>query len=311
MVEKINIGQELEVEVLVNRISTKLAKNGTEYQQLFCRDKDGIEFRMNHFDNTLCYQLPIVIKASVRVEEYLGNKTYTTKSVECSNTEIKEFMPKGSIDVKKAYAEIVKILGKMRPSLSRIVCGVILKEPRFKTAALNSEGAYARPSGVLEATYRLVFLANKTSSIMVGLDKDLMIAGAMLYYIGCIDTVTDVYTETEDAILLGDLLLTQEKVIRAIKDEEDKKVDKKGNELPPLVPQDTKMLLNILNAGASNYGTATFPEATALRYLSTVVLAVEDQMDALKCASYGDSVRDKKGRLLYKAVKEEGANGVS
>lgn len=293
MFEKLNIGTQQTLDVLVTRVLMKTSRNDSQYQQLIVRDIDGVEVKINHFDNILAYNLPVVLTITVQVDEYQGNKTFSTKSVAQSQADIRDFMPKGTIDVQKTYKAICKLLqdmAKTRPSLSRIVCEVLKNENRFKIAAMNPDGAYARPSGVLEATYKLITMASIVTQIM-GLDKDLMMAGACLYYIGYIDTVTEQYTATDEAVLLGATVITSAKVYNAVKRLEE-------NGAKELVPEDSKLLLSILNPAGS--GTTNFPEATALRCLSNLILNVEDQVDRLKVTPEGELVRDRKGRPLYK-----------
>lgn len=300
MFEKLNIGETVEVDVLVTRMVTKTGKNNSSYQQLTVRDTDGVEAKINHFDTPLAYEVPVVLNLTIQVNEYQGNKTYHAKSVAPSQVEMQQFMPQGSIDVKKTYKAIADLLtgmAKTRPSLSRIVCAALKKETRFKVAAMNPEGAYARPSGVLEATYRLLLVANTTANIM-GLDKDLMMAAACLYYIGYVDTVTDNYTATDAAVLLGAPVMTYAKVSNTIQALIE-------SEAPELIPSDTQLLLSVLSGASS--GTATFPEATALSYLSNCILNVEEQTEKLKSAQAGEVVKDRKGRPLFKRRDETSA----
>lgn len=294
MLEKFNIGEERDIDVLVLKILGKQGKN-TEFQQIVVRDSDGVEAKINHFDNPLQYQCPVVLSLHIVVGEYMGNRTYTAKGVKESAGKIQDFLPQCRINIQKTYSNICKVLKRMRPSLSRIVCNVLQTNQAFKTSPLQTEGAYARPGGIMEATYRLMSLAS-TVGQMMHLDHDLMVAAACVLYVGYTDTVNELYEETSTAKLLGAEMLTVTKVANSIQ-------ALQAANTPDLNEGDTTLLLSILS---NDKNAATFPEATAIRYLSNLVLNVEDQIEALVPIGDGEFINRHKSRSLYK--REGGQN---
>lgn len=71
---------------------------------------------------------------------------------------------------------------------------------KFLTLPLNPSGAFARQGGILEATVKLMAVA---SAGQHGLDRDLLMAAAALYYSGHFDTVDAGYNNTVTYLMYG------------------------------------------------------------------------------------------------------------
>lgn len=84
----------------------------------------------------------------------------------------------------------------------------------FKTAPLTASDSYSRVAGLMEATYKLMCLANTTAETMK-LKKDLMLAAASVYYIGNVDMVNAEYHPTKDVALIGFDIAAHDKLVVA------------------------------------------------------------------------------------------------
>lgn len=268
---ELKIGETPNVLVMLKAIESAESSNGV-YQKLIVRDKFDHEMTIFNFGGlNIPEKAPAVVKMGIMVKEYRGEPSLQFVNFQpVENGKLEDFLPKAYVNYREAWSEIVKPIGQIRPGLKAVVQQVLkVDQSAFLSKALSGNKGFSRRCGILEATLKLMKSAI-TVSETCGLDKDLMVAGAALYFIGHVDTIDGAFNMTEDDTLLGAGVLAQNKVITQVqallqlhpKDEELKK---------ELTGKDVKLLSHILLSRSRGLNTA-IPEAVALRHLSMVVI---------------------------------------
>lgn len=146
----------------------------------------------------------------------------------------------------------------------------------FKIKALGPYKAFSRRNGILEATVKLTKLADFASQIL-NLDRDLMLAGAMMYYVGYIDCMDDAFNITADDILIG----AGTNAANRIKTQVQKILSGNDEQLKMSVDMtDVKLLCHMVMSRYKGIQPAT-AEAYALRYLDAMITEVDSVETAL------------------------------
>lgn len=279
-IKDLQVGKTDDIIVLVRSISTLKMKSGEPYQKVIVRDQDGREATFIQFDALLKITPPAVVKARVEVVKYGASVSMKIrKCTECTETEkygIGTFLPKPHINAKEAWSSVEKAVKSIRPGLARIVCAIISdNRNKFLSLPLNQTGAFARQSGILEATIMIMEIAEKCACTQ-GLDRDLLMAGAVLYYSGNFDTIDNGYNLTVADLMYGPSAVAAHKVqmksmVLADSDEKAK------NEISE---EDVMMLCHILMARGNSVVPA-IPEALALKHIDLMVHGIEEMNKAL------------------------------
>ena len=269
-IRNIALGNTEEMLVLVKRIENAISSTGLPYQKLLVRDTDGNEVTVMNFEDKITAKAPFTAVVNISADDYRSSVSYKTKgSVKIeSQDNFRSFLPKGHIQERDSWNELVRMSKDIRPVLRKLVGGVLMNcKDKFKEMPLSVQ-SYARQNGILEATLKLTKAASAMADIMQ-LDKDLMLAGAMLYYVGAVDLMDDACNETAADTLIGISVASHDKLTKVIfsimmgNDEETKKLLQDGKD-------DIEKLNHILLSRLRGLPTAT-PEALALRHLDTIV----------------------------------------
>lgn len=278
-IKDLQVGADQDIILLVKSIENSESINGP-YQKLVVRDKfDHEEVVMNFSQAQLHVQPPVVLKFRIKTEEYKSGISYQFMSfLPVENARVDDYLPKSQINQADSWNYLVQTSKILRPGLKKIVGRVLsASSADFKAKALTPHKAFARKNGILEATCQLVKLAISTSETL-GLDKDLMVAGAMIYYIGYVDCLDSGFMSTADEVLIGPGNLAYEKVMSQIwsilsSENEDVKLT--------LDMQDLKLLCHIL---LSRYrgNSPSIPEAYVLRNLDSILMETDAMKTALK-----------------------------
>lgn len=297
-IKDIEVGKTDDIIVLLKSISLQKSKSGSPYQKIIVRDRDGRQATFIQFDTFINIKPPAVVRARVMAVQY--DSGISIRIRECAKTDecgIGPFLPKPHIEAKEAWSHVVRTVKSIRPGLGRIVCSIISENRnKFLTLPLHPSGAFARQSGILEATVKLLVLSEITAG-QQGLDRDLMLAAAILYYSGHFDTVDSGYNQTVAGVMYGPSAIAAHKVqmksmTLAASDREAK------NEISQ---EDVLMLCHILTAGGNSV-TPAIPEAAALIHLDRLLQEVDEMNESLADAEDMISVDPNHfNRFLYKA----------
>lgn len=270
-INDIKVGKMDDIIVMVKSINTLTAKNGNTYQKLVVRDREGVEETFIQFDCILDIPTPIIMKITVECSEYGANLAFKIKeSIETDEFTMDDFLPKAHVNNKAEWSKIVKATKTIRPSLCRVVCAIIGEDKnRFMAFPLNPTGAFARKSGNIEATSKLMELAEVVAK-QNSLDRDLIVSAAILYYNGSLETVDEGYSSTVTNLMFGPAVSgytkVQLKAAELIAGSEEAR-----NEIDS---QDIMMLGHIL-AVRDGHVKPAFPEAAALAQLDKMIQEVD------------------------------------
>lgn len=269
-IKKLEVGKQQEVKIVVKSAENAVSRNGDKYQKVTVRDNNNHEAVFFNFNEEIVGKFPFVINAKVDTSEFKESACSKIISYELDKeAKVCDFLPKSQIDSAKAIQSLVKKTTGIRMGLRKIVGSILNEHIRaFRYYPLNKTGCFSRTSGILEATVKLTEMAEKTAESF-GLDKDLMIAGAMLYYIGKTKTIDESYNYTPDDVLLGNglaaTIIVHDAVVKLSNDDNVKEfIDEK----------DVKLLMHILSSRYKGISTA-IPEAHALRHLDAMVTDIE------------------------------------
>lgn len=297
-IKKLEIGKQQEIRILIKSAENAKTRTGDSYQRLTVRDENDHETIILNFRDRIEGNFPLVVNATVDTSEYRESASIRILSYQIDNKAgADQFLPKAAIDRKKTLTALSQKSQGIRMGLRKIVAEVLNEHvAAFSTYPFSNCGLFARGSGILEASYKLTLLAEQTAEIL-HLDRDLMIAGAMLYYIGRTQTIDRAYNYTPDDVLLGNgmaaAMIVQAKVqeIRAGKDEELKKA---------LDDTDIRLLEHILASRAKGIPTA-IPEACALRHLDAIVTETEAIASVAEDSGHDTIVQDRNlfGNRVY------------
>ena len=300
-IREIQPGKMDDIIVLIKSINTVTMKSGAPYQKVMVRDLDGNECTFTQFDVMLDIKLPMIAKVKVDCVEYGANLNMKIKEcVEVEGYTMDQFLPKAHIDSKESWKYIAKIVKSVRNSLCRVVCAVLAEDKnKFLTLPMNPTGAFARQSGILEATTKLVELAEHTAKLQ-NLDRDLLISGAILYYIGNLDTIDEGYNMTPISLMYGAEVTSYTKVQfkakELIENNEEARADIRGEDI---------MLLSHVLMCKSDKNIPAIPEASVLKYLDVMLQETDQMTEALRTAEPNTIVNDanRPNRWLYKPIE--------
>lgn len=276
-IKKLEIGKQQEIQLVIKNAEQAITRNGERYQKLLVRDGNDHEAIFFNFSEAIQGNFPLVVKAKVDTSEFRESACSKLLSYELDkDAKPEDFLPKPQVNVKDTLTLIKKKYAAIRPSLKVIAKNVLnVYYKPFCSYPLNRTGSFARSAGILEATAKLVVLAEQTAAVS-NLDKDLMVAGALLYYIGNTQTINNSYNYTSDDVLLGNgisaamIIQTTVNNIMNGTDEQEK---------GQIVEEDVKLLIHILTSRYRGIPTA-IAEASALRHLDALL----NETESIKCA---------------------------
>lgn len=289
-IKKLEAGKQQEVQIVIKSAENATTRNGDRYQKLIVRDNNDHEAIFFNFKEEIVGKFPFVVNATVDTSEYRESACSKIISYQIDKSaNVSDFLPAAKIDSDASIKILANKSRNLRMGLRKILASILNEHVKeFQYYPLNKAGCYSRTSGILEATIKLTEMAENAAESL-GLDKDLMIAGAMLYYIGKTQTIDNSYNYTPDDVLLG----TGLSATIIVHDTVDKL--KKDEKISPLInEQDVKLLMHILSSRFKGIPTA-IPEACALRYLDAIVTEIES-MKTIQAEEENESiVTDRRG----------------
>ena len=156
-------------------------------------------------------------------EHYSGQFTINRYSIAPVPTDITEFLehpPASNREYKDRFLKLVKSVTD--PELRAVLRQMFGDEPfrrRFFRAYAAAGVHHAFPGGLLEHTVEVAELASATCRVLNGLDRDLLVTGAILHDIGKMDEMNQELRAgeyTDDGCLIGHIVLGANSIARAI-----------------------------------------------------------------------------------------------
>jgi len=225
----------------------------------------------------------VLVKA--RAESYRGKLQLVVtdvRRVEASSVDVEEFLPRTAKDVSALTARVRQLAGAIENAHLRALLAAFLDDAEFLRGFQRAPGGvsihHACLGGLLEHSVAVVNLALKAADAYPNLNRDLLVAGAILHDIGKIGSYEFArsFRYTDAGGLIGHLALGAAMIER--------RAEKIEGFPRPLLDQLLHIILS--HHGEYAYGAPVLPataEAIALHYL--------DNLDA-KLASFEVAMLD-------------------
>lgn len=291
-------GETQKVEVLVKDITNTACKNGSFCQRITVRDMQEHEVVFMNFGENVNFTANTIVDFTVETKEYKGKDVHNIIKYEIAEKQNPlNYLPKAHISIHDEWEKFLEYYKSIeKPGLKKLVGQIISENKKaFAAKPLHAEGPFSRIGGILEATVQLLRLAS-CSVETLGLNRDLTIASAILYYIGNIDLTNQTFVASEDDVLIGESLSIAKKIFIAemkIRTDEDPVTEEM------LTENEVKMIVHIVSSRFSgNY--SAIPEAHALRYLDKIVQKNDEIKELIKDAAPGDIVNGQGKQRFYR-----------
>ncbi|HZV80916.1 MAG TPA: HD domain-containing protein [Geobacteraceae bacterium] len=257
---------------LVKEKITAMAKNGKPYLTIRLMDKSGevdakvwdnadqvaAQFERNDF-------LAITAKASV----YLGKMQLVISELRRMPEEqvvLADFLPETENDIRQMEGELHSLVASLSNDWLRRLLENFLADPgfmaRYRTAPAAKGMHHVYLGGLLEHSLAVARLVDAMVPLYAGLDRDLLVAGALLHDVGKVREMTysRSFDYSDEGKLLGHITIGVEIVHERI------------SAIPGFPPELAMLLKHMLlsHHGQYEYGSPKRPktvEATILSYL--------------------------------------------
>lgn len=279
------VGGEIEDVFLVRDLIDKSTKEGQGYLEIVIADLTGSQIA-RIFDNVEEMRNKIekgrVQRLKLSVYQYSGNQLgVKVLSVErVSSYDIRDFIPSGSKDPDKLFNELKKFINSVKnPHLNELLRRVFLIEKtdedkafkeRFLMAPAAKQNHHDYVGGLIEHTINVARAADGLAKMYDSIDRDLIIAGALLHDIGKVyeyEFTPDIDT-SDVGRLLGHIAIGFELVNRKIKE----------IEFMRNFPEELKM--KVLHMILSHHGELSFGSPVRPAFLEAQILHFLDDLDA-------------------------------
>ena len=208
------------------------------------------------------------------VSDYRGTLQVVIKIMEpfpSDRIDPSDFLPQTSRDIEGMFERLVKRMDSITTDYLKALIDAFFKDKefvnKFKTAPAAKKMHHAYIGGLLEHTLSMTSLADKIAGHYSGIDRDLLIAGAILHDIGKVDEFE--YQFKIDYSDKGRLL---NHIVIGLK-----MVDEKLSEIKHF-PEDQVLLLKHLIV--SHHGTREFGSPEPPKTIEAVLLNYIDEIDS-------------------------------
>ena len=305
-IKELELGQTQAIIALVKSVSTHKAKNGGTYQCVMIRDADQNETACMLWDNFMSpakMRLPKIMRLTLNISQNNESLSYRLVHYEEEpNVNREPFMPKADFDRQAAWDELVHKTKTLRAPLKQIVAQV-LKDAKAAFINLPMKTGYRGTGGILASTLKLVEACDAVSGIYK-MDRDLLVAGAITYYVGKTECTDEMGNILADDVLIGEGALAYKKITLAkLKIEASCEGNPEKAAILEMLrnEEDVKLLDHIILSRATGVKTA-IPEAILLRALSAVTVDLKEAETTAEHAFEGEIVQNPMlpGGRLYK-----------
>lgn len=274
-IAEISPGDRVEGRYLVARKELRQGQRAGQYLDLMLCDSTGrIPARVwnNAAEVAAGFEQGDVVDVSGVAESYRGETQLRIETItRAAQADRSEFLPRARKDQAALEQRLREAIASIRSEPLRELLQRLFADEEFRQKFLSAPGAkalhHAYLGGLLEHTVEVVELCEKTVEVFPGLDRDLLIAAAILHDVGKIDELSwdAAFEYTDEGKLLGHLMLGERRV-RAVADQ------------IPGFPEHTKLMLSHLLL--SHHGQAEFGSPKAPMTAEAIALHHAEDLDA-------------------------------
>lgn len=266
--------------LLVKRSDLRLTKQNKEYIALELGDK-SLSVQSNLWDDVKNFQniknninTGTVVKVKGQLDEYQGAPQIKISEIRLAKEEDNvtplDFIPRSHRDLDEMKTEFTNRIKKIsNPHLNRLLKNIFSNE-RFEKYAIAPAGKlwhHSYISGLIEHTLEIIKICDLMCDIHPELNRDLLIAGAMLHDFGKIEELSfdSAFEYTDKGKLLGHIVIAS-----MIVDEEIKKIKD--------FPEELK--INLLHLILSHQGKLEHASPVVPKTLEAITLYHADELSA-------------------------------
>ena len=291
-VSQLTAGQQFQDIFLVSKKSLAETKAGKPYLALALMDRTG-EIEARVWDNALQYDPQaeeggfVLVQAVAKpFRDQLQVTVATLHKVDETTIDMAAFMPASTRPLAEMTAELETVIGSIvDPSLQQLLRAIFQGEilAKFQRAPAAKKLHHAYIGGLIEHTLSIVGMAEKAASHYPFIDRDMLIAGALLHDLAKVeefDFTRPPFGYTDRGRLVGHLVMGVDIVRRA------------AAEVQTISEEQLDRLLHIILSHHGQYGFGSpvlpmTPEAILLHHLDDIDAKMQ-YMEALGARMSGD-----------------------
>lgn len=283
-IETLHEGERITSIYMCKQKNSATTKNGKPYDNVILQDKTGTLDGKIWEPNSMGideFEAMDYVEVQGEVTTFNGAMQLNIKRVrKCQEGEydMRDFLPTSERDIEEMYAELMALKNKVaNVHIKALLDDIFVNDKELVKAFKNHSAAksvhHGFVGGLLEHTLGVTKLCNCFADNYPLLNRDLLIAGAMLHDIGKIKELSTFPTNdyTDDGQLLGHIIMGVELIGERIK---------KLPDFPPRMASQLKHLI-LSHHGEYEYGSPKKPaiiEAFALNFADNM----DAKMETLK-----------------------------
>ncbi len=272
---------------LISSLEEKTTKNGKVYLDLTLADKTGeINAKLWDYNKSKhFFSKGDIIKVKGKIQEFGGRLQFIIdrirKSESGDNVSLSDFIKVSQRDLSEMSEELDATINSVaNPYLQKLLRIIFSGEKlnKFKTLPAGKAWHHAYVHGLLEHTLEIVKICNLVSTFHKEIDRDLLIAGALLHDFGKTEELEGdaEFSYTDKGKLLGHI------VIAAME------IEKAAAQIDGF-PEELKIQLEHLVL--SHQGKLEFASPVVPKTLEAIALYHADELSA-KTNAYGNAIKN-------------------
>lgn len=277
-IDSLHEGERITSVYMCKQKNTAITKNGKPYDNVLLQDKTGTLDAKIWEPNSMGiedFEALDFIEVQGEVTVFNGGMQMSIKRVrKCSegDYDMKDFLPVSTRDVEEMYTELMQLKNKVaNPYLRKLLDSffvedtAIVKAFKFHSAAKSVHHGFV--GGLLEHTLGVATLCDCFADRYPMLNRDLLLAGAMLHDIGKLKELSDFPENdyTDDGQLLGHIIIGVEMIGERVR---------RISEFPKRLEAELKHLI------VSHHGEYEFGSPKKPAIMEAFALNFADNMDA-------------------------------
>jgi len=288
--KELNRGESIDHYLLISRLDVRNTKAGKEYLSLELQDK-SIALNANvweNFQSLLKSSKPgDVVKVNGAIEEFQGTPQIRISKIRplspSDSISPVDFLPKSEHELDKMIIEFEERIDKISNNQLKILLSRIFSGERFTNFTLAPAGKswhHGYIHGLIEHTLEIVKICDLMSDFHPEINRDLLIAGAMLHDFGKTEELKydSAFEYTDKGKLVGHIV-----IVAIIINEEAKSL--------PGFPEELKN--NLIHLVLSHQGKLEYASPVVPKTIEAIALYQADELSA-KVNAYKNALSTEK-----------------